>query len=119
MDAFIGQYQYSIAWGVYLGAGVLFSLFWWKLTSRITHSGWRDLLRGVALVVIFTPWYAGDAHEHFAPAIVIVLLDLILGSTDNGLTGSLALLVATALMLAALIAKRLLSGRKDSQSLQV
>lgn len=108
MDAFINEYQYTIAWLVYLVAGLVFSAFWWKLTGVIRHSGWRDLFRGIALVVIFTPWYIGEAHVHVAPASMVVGMDLLLGSTDNGLAGALVLLVMTAIMLAVLIGKRLL-----------
>jgi len=109
VDEFIGQYEYLLGWMVYLGASLGFYLFWLKLTSNLKHAGWRDLLRGVAVVVIYTPWYVSQSHEHFAPAIVVVLMDLLLGSTDNGLAGSLALLIATAIMLGALITRRLLS----------
>ena len=106
MNEFIGQYQYVIAWAVYIGSGILFCLFWWETTSLIDHHGWRDLLRGMSLVVIYTPWFTSEAHEYLAPAIVVVLMDLLLGSSDNGLTGSLALMFATAAMLAGLIARR-------------
>ncbi|MDA0978437.1 MAG: hypothetical protein O3B72_07765 [Proteobacteria bacterium] len=107
MDSFIGQYEYHLAWTVYLLASVCFCLFWWKLTGNLKHGGWRDLLRGAALVVIFTPWYVSDAHDHLAPALVVVLMDLLIGSSDNGLAGALVLLVAVALMLALLIVRRL------------
>jgi len=110
VNEFIGQYQYVIAWSVYIGCGLIFSLSWWKVTSLLKHRGWRDLLRGVSLVVIYTPWFTSEAHEHLAPAIVVVLMDLLLGSSDNGLAGSLTLLVATATMLAALIGRRYLTA---------
>ena len=111
MDDFIGTYQYAIGWTVYVAAGVFFCMFWFRLTRPVGHPGWKDLLRGVALVVIFTPWFASEAHEHYAPAIVVVLMDLLLGSTENGLAGSMVLLVAVAIMLGVLIVRRLLSDR--------
>ena len=111
MNEFVGEYQYVIAWSVYLASGLVFCLFWWRLTGLIQHSGWRDLLRGICLVVIFTPWYASEAHEHYAPVIVIVAMDLLLGSTENGLAGSLVLLMACAVMLGALIVRRLVTVR--------
>lgn len=113
MDEFIAQYQYHVAWGIYLVCGVIFSLFWWRLTRVLNHSGWRDLLRGIAVVVIFTPWFVSEAHDYAAPAVVVVAMDLIIGSTDNGLAGSLALLVAIALMLVAVIVKRLILKDKS------
>jgi hypothetical protein len=112
VNEFIGQYQYVIAWSVYISSGLLFSLFWWKITTLVAHRGWRELLRGVSLVVLYTPWFTSEAHEHLAPAIVVVLMDLLLGTSDNGLAGSLALLLATAAMLAALIGRRYLASRR-------
>jgi hypothetical protein len=106
VNEFIGQYQYVIAWSVYISSGLLFSLFWWKITTLVAHRGWRELLRGISLVVLYTPWFTSEAHEHLAPAIVVVLIDLLLGASENGLAGSLALLLATAAMLAALIGRR-------------
>ena len=108
MNEFIGHYQYFVAWTVYIGSGLIFSLFWWRITKLVAHRGWRELLRGIALVVIYTPWFTSEAHEHLAPAMVVVLIDVLLGTSDNGLAGSLALLLATAAMLATLIGRRFL-----------
>ena len=112
MNEFIGQYQYVIGWSLYISSGLIFSLFWWKITKLVAHRGWRDLLRGISLVVIYTPWFTSEAHEHLAPAIVVVLMDLLLGSSDNGLAGSLTLLLATAVMLAALIGRRFFASSR-------
>lgn len=106
MNEFIGQYQYILAWSLYIGSGLIFSLFWWRITRFVNHRGWRELLRAISLVLIYTPWFTSAAHEHLAPAIVVVLIDLLLGSSDNGLAGSLTLLLASAAMLAALIGRR-------------
>ena len=115
MDDFITEYQYLIAWGIYIGFGFLFCLFWWKITTLVFHRGWRELLRGISLVVIYTPWFTSDAHEHLAPAVVVVLMDALLGASDNGLAGSLALLLATAAMLAMLIGRRLLGASNHQE----
>ena len=76
--SFIDDNQYLLAWLTYFFAAVGCCLFWWKVTSFIKNAGWRDLLRGVALVVLFTPWYAGESPEFYAPAIVVLLMDLLL-----------------------------------------
>lgn len=93
--------------------GLMFCLFLWKLTSGLKHAGWRDLLRGICLVIIFTPWFISEAHEHLAPAAMIVVMDLLLGSSTNGLAGSLALLLSSALMLVLLIARGLVGRRRE------
>jgi hypothetical protein len=108
VNEFIGHYQYFVAWTVYICSGLIFSLFWWKLTKLVAHRGRRELLRGISLVVIYTPWFTSETHEHLAPAMVVVLIDVLLGTSDNGLAGSLALLLATAVMLATLIGRHFL-----------
>lgn len=108
MSEFLGVYQYQVAWSIYLFGGCFFCLFWWRLTGVVKHGGWRDLMRGVTLVIIFTPWYVSEAHEHAAPAVVVALIDLLWGSADNGMSALLVLLIATALMLAILVVRRLL-----------
>ena len=108
MNEFIVEHQSVIAWSVYIVSGLIFSLFWWKVTRLVAHRGWRELLRGISVVVIYTPWFTSEAHEHLAPAMVVVLIDLLLGASGNGLAGSLALLLGTAVMLAVLIGRRFL-----------
>jgi len=116
MNAFLNEYQYIAAWAVYVLAGFAFCASWWRLTRGVGHSGWRELLRGIVVVIIFTPWYISELHEELAPAIIVVLMDFLLGSSDNGLTGSLVLLMATAVMLVLIIARRLVKGRKEAGS---
>lgn len=114
MNSFIDIYQYHIAWTVYLAAGVAFCVCFWKLTGHIRHPGWRDLTRGFTLVVIGTPWFVSDAELHLAPATVVVLMDLLIGSTDNGLRATLVLLVALAVMLGILIVRQIQRSRASS-----
>jgi hypothetical protein len=115
VNQFIFEYQSAIAWSVYIGSGLIFSLFWWKVTRLVAHRGWRELLRGISLVVIYTPWFTSEAHEHLAPALVVVLIDLLLGASGNGLAGSLALLLATAGMLLVLIGRRFLATNSHQE----
>ena len=91
--------DYIVAWLVYGLAAIGCCVFWWKLTSFIKHQGWRDLFRGLMVVLIFTPWYAGDSPEFYAPAFVVLLLDVLLEGVKSGMKGGIALLVATFLML--------------------
>lgn len=105
MNEFIDANEYLVAWSVYVLAGIGCCIVWWKMTSILGHRGWRDLLRGVAVVLIFTPWYAGDSPEFYAPAIVVLLMDLLLEGTASGLKGGVVLLVATFLMLCVLTAR--------------
>ncbi|MFT7243449.1 MAG: hypothetical protein ACI82A_000793 [Candidatus Azotimanducaceae bacterium] len=96
---FVEHSEYLVAWLIYGVAGLGCCAFWWKITSFLNHRGWCDLLRGLAVVVIFTPWYAGDSPEFYAPAIVVLLLDLLLEGTKSGMKGGIALLLSTFAML--------------------
>ncbi len=79
------------------------------------NRGWRDVLRGTTVVLIFTPWYAGESPEFYAPAIVVLLMDLLLEGAKSGLKGGFALLVASFIMLAGL-SIRVLLGRSSDHS---
>jgi len=105
---FGGSYQYLFAWIIYILAGAGACVFWWKITSFINRRVWRDLLRGMGVVLIFTPWYVGEYTEFYAPAIVVLLMDLLLEGVKNGMRGGVALLVSTFLMLLVLSVRQFL-----------
>lgn len=102
------SYQYLLAWFIYILAGAGACVFWWKITSFMNKRVWRDLLRGMVLVLIFTPWYVGESSDFYAPAIVVLLMDLLLEGVKNGLRGGVALLVSTFLMLIVLSVRQFL-----------
>ncbi|MEX0942158.1 MAG: hypothetical protein WD002_06380 [Pseudomonadales bacterium] len=99
--------EYMIAWTLYLAAGVGCCLVWWRLTRFIGSRGLREILRGLLIVLIFTPWYAGESPEFYAPAIVVLLMDLLLEGARSGMKGGIALLFATFFMLLVLTVRQL------------
>jgi hypothetical protein len=103
--------DYIVAGLIYGVAGLGCCAFWWKLTSFIKHQGWRDLFRGLTVVLIFTPWYAGDSPEFYAPAFVVLLLDFLLEGVKSGMKGGIALLVATFLMLLVITIRRYIRAK--------
>lgn len=104
--------QYIVAWTVYVAAGVGWCLVWWRLTGFIGSRGVREILRGLAIVLIFTPWYAGESPEFYAPAIVVLLLDLMLEGARSGMKGGIVLLIATFFMLLVLTVRQLRRSRR-------
>ena len=78
-------YQYLIAWTIYGLSGLACCIFWWKVTSFIPRQVWRDLSRGIVVVLVFTPWYAGESPEFYAPAVVVLLMDVLLEGTKSGM----------------------------------
>ena len=107
----IDDNQYLLAWLTYCFAAIGCCLFWWKLTSFVKNNGLRDLLRGVAVVVLFTPWYAGESPEFYAPAIVVLLMDLLLEGAKSGMKGGVALMFALFAMLLVLTIRQFLRNR--------
>ena len=105
--------EYVIAWLVYVLAGCGCCLVWWRLTRRITNPGWRDLARGMAVVLVFTPWYIGETPEYYAPATFVLMMNVLLEGTVSGIRGGFVLLLATFLMLMVLTI-RLWRRRKAS-----
>ena len=104
--------EHLLGWLVYIAAGIACAFIWWHLTSYVRHGGWRDLLRGVLVVVIFTPWFAGDSHEFLAPAVVVLLMDLLLEGATAGMKGGMPLLFSSFAMLMVLTVKALLFKRQ-------
>jgi len=98
--------EYLIAWLVYGSAGLGCCAFWWKITSFLQNLAWQDLLRGLVVVLIFTPWYAGESPEFYAPAIVVLLMDVLLEGAKSGLKGGIALLIATFVMLSVITVRQ-------------
>lgn len=113
MAEFIDDYQYLIAWVTYMIAGVGCCAVWWKITSFIGHRGWRHLSRGIVVVLIFTPWYAGESAEFYAPAVVVLLMDMLLEGAKAGMKGGLALLVSSFVMLVLLTGHLIFKGKSD------
>jgi len=105
--------DYVIAWSVYYVAAACCLLVWWRMTRGIKGVSYRDLLRGLMAVILLTPWFAGDSQEFFAPAIMVLGMDVLLDGTRNGLKGGVVLLVATFLMLLVLLVLRFARGRKQ------
>jgi len=99
MQAFIQHNEYFVAWSAYILAGLGCCVVWWKITSFIANRGWRDLSRGLVLVMIFTPWFADESRNFYAPALVVLVMDLLLEGAKGGLHGGLILLVSLFLML--------------------
>ncbi|MBD3647368.1 MAG: hypothetical protein HUJ31_07960 [Pseudomonadales bacterium] len=104
---FLEQHEYAVAWTVYVLAGIGCMVVWWKITSRISPRALRDFLRGTAIVITFTPWYAGQSPEFFAPAIVVLLMDILLEGTKSGVKGGVVLLIGMLFMLAVLIVREI------------
>ena len=101
MSEFISAREYQLAWMVYLSAGLAFSAIWWRLVRKLPSAVLSELLLGLAVVAIFTPWYASERQEHLAPAIMVAVLELLFGGTPGSMKNGVS---SIAVMLAAMLA---------------
>lgn len=87
-------YGYLTSWGIYLFAGTLCYMLFHRLTGAI---GWRTLaycLRAIMLALIYTPWYVATDQDLMAPAVIVILLDMITVGPDAFIRGLVPLMLA-------------------------
>lgn len=111
---FLEQHEYVVAWTVYVLAGTGCMIVWWKITARLSMQLVRDFLRGMAIILVFVPWYAGDSPEFFAPAIVVLLMDVLLEDTKSGARGGAVLMIALVAMLIVLLFREIRRKRRPT-----
>jgi hypothetical protein len=114
MDS-IGNYWFF--WTLYLGAAVLFTGIFWRVT-RFKRAIWASYsLRAVAIAVIFTPWYSNSQESVMAPALMVVALDAITGGFGAAFRSFVPLILAVlfALLLAGVMS--FFKKRKDRKNL--
>ncbi len=64
-------------------AGVVFFLLFWRLISVLKFELFVYMFRGLLASLIFTPWFINLQETTLAPALMVVMLDLItLGSAE-------------------------------------
>ena len=79
MDS-IGNYWFF--WSLYLGAALIFTGIFWRIT-RFERAIWASYsLRAVAIAVAFTPWYSNSQDSVMAPALMVAALDAITGGFE-------------------------------------
>lgn len=76
-------YDYILGWGIYIAAGTLCFIIFYRVTSGITIKPIANCLRGILLALMFTPWYVSAEDDLLAPALIIMMLDLVtIGGTS-------------------------------------
>ena len=74
--------NYWFFWTLYLGASILFTGIFWRVTS-FERAIWASYsLRAVAIAVIYTPWYSNSLESEMAPALMVAALDAITGGFE-------------------------------------
>ena len=98
---------YVIAWSVYLVSAGLLLLAWWWLLGFFVPLFLRDPLWGCTVIVLLLPWYAGEQSQYFAPAFMVLALELF-DETEYGSGAGQLLLAGTGLVLALVFLRWLL-----------
>jgi hypothetical protein len=114
MDA-IGNYWFF--WTLYLGAAVIFTGIFWRVT-RFERAVWASYsARAVAIAVIFTPWYSNSQESVMAPALMVAALDAITGGFEAAFRSFVPLVLAVlfGLLLAGVMS--FVKKRKDKKDL--
>lgn len=103
-----------MAWACYCAFGGVFA---WQLfaLTKTWHFLGRLVIRGSFFVLAFTPWTLQEAPGYFAPAVVILLMDLLLKGSANTLEGGLALLIVYLGLVMAVAVYAFLRRRKRPQ----
>ena len=91
MDS-IGNYWFF--WSLYLGAALIFTGIFWRIT-RFERAIWASYsLRAVAIAVAFTPWYSNSQDSVMAPALMVAALDAITGGFEAAFRSLVPLFLA-------------------------
>jgi hypothetical protein len=98
--------NYWLFWSLYLAAATCFTAIFWRIT-RFERAIWTSYnLRGLAVAIIFTPWYSNPQESVMAPALMVAALDAITGGFDAAFRSFVPLVLAlvVALIVAAILA---------------
>lgn len=109
MDS-IGNYWFF--WTLYLGAAVVFTVIFWRVTL-FERAIWASYsLRAVAIAIIFTPWYSNPQESVMAPALMVAALDAITGGFESAFRSFVPLSLALISSLAAATVMAFIRKRK-------
>lgn len=113
-------FDYIVGWAVYLTAGTLCYMIFYRLTGAIKFKPLANSLRAILIALMFTPWYVSPEANLLAPALMVIVLDMI---TVGGTTFiralvplSLAIVFAVFVALSGTLLRRLWRRRKAASA---
>ena len=83
VGALIMAIEYKIAWGIYLGAGLILLSLWSWVSQIISSSILRNVSRATVFLLIFLPWNLPGEDGYYAPASLVILLEYSIGSAEK------------------------------------
>lgn len=93
-------YDYILGWGIYIAAGTLCFVIFYRTTGAIRFKPIANSLRAILLALMFTPWYVTAEGDLLAPAIIVMMLDMV---TIGGTSFVRAMVPLTLSILAAIV----------------
>ncbi len=76
-------YDYIVGWAIYIACGAVCYIIFHRFTGLIRFKPLAHSLRAILLAVMFTPWYVSPDSDLLAPALMVVMLDMV---TEGGTT---------------------------------
>jgi len=70
-------YDYVVGWAVYIACGTLCYMIFYRFTGMLSFKPLANTLRAILLALMFTPWYVSPGSDLLAPALIVVLLDMV------------------------------------------
>jgi len=87
-------YGYLTSWAVYLTAGTICYVLFYKATGVIGFKPLANTLRAIMIALIYTPWYVATDQDLVAPAVIVILLDMITVGGDAFVRALVPLMLA-------------------------
>jgi len=113
----LGIYGYLTSWAIYLAAGTLCYVLFYRATRGFRPKLIANLLRGIMIALIYTPWTVAPDQDLMAPAVIVIPLDMITQGADAFVRGMVPLLLSTMLAVVVVLALHLFGrGRRRPQS---
>lgn len=102
----------SLAWVVYLAAGLVLGLFGWRITRPLSRY-WQHFLIVSYAVLVFTPFSLNlpEQPNAYAPALFIAVLNSLFQGIEAGLDAAVTLALIWVVALIVSLVYLLISGR--------
>lgn len=108
--------DYWYGWLLYIAGGLVFFGCWWYLTAKIRYAPVRLLLRVIAVITMFVPWYANPDMGYLAPAVLIAGMEGIFDGDGAFWRAGTPLLVALGIGVTASLIYSLVLPRRQQES---
>ncbi|ALO46133.1 hypothetical protein [Pseudohongiella spirulinae] len=94
-------YGYLTSWAIYLAAGTICYVLFYRATAVIRPKTLANVMRGIMIALIYTPWYISADNDLMAPVLMVITLDMITLGGDAFIRGFVPLLLALSLAILA------------------